>query len=188
MSFTRIWLSLNICHRLNHLQKGVEMMKRSKTNGTDFEPVINHNLSAPSEDKTVIGKQITIEGSVQGKEDLLIEGTVKGNIELAEHHLTIGLNGHVESDIQARSVTIKGRLTGKVNAFADVSITKEAEFNGEIYAKSISVENGAYLKAMIELEKESQEKNIYSIKLEDKPDPDTSQASTSLADEASEAK
>jgi cytoskeletal protein CcmA (bactofilin family) len=164
------------------------MMRRSKTTETDMEPVINPNLSAPSEGKTVIGKQITIEGTVQGKEDLLIEGTVKGSIELAEHHLTIGLNGQVESDIQAKSVTIKGRLTGKVNAFADVSITKEAEFNGEIYAKSISVENGAYLKAMIELEKESQKKNIHSIKLEDKSAPDTSQAPASLADGASEAK
>ena len=165
------------------------MMRKSKMNGTDVEPVMNHNLSGPSEAKTVIGKQITIEGTVQGREDLLIEGTVKGSIELAEHHLTIGLNGHVESDIQAKSVTIKGRLTGKVNAFADVSITKEAEFDGEIYAKSISVENGAYLKAMIELEKESQKKNIHSIKLEDKSAPDASQGPTSLlADEASEAK
>ena len=164
------------------------MMRKSKPNGMDVEPVINPNLSAPSEAKTVIGKQIIIEGSVQGKEDLLIEGTVKGSIELAEHHLTIGLNGDVESDIQAKSVTIKGRLTGKVNAFADVSITKEAEFNGEIYAKSISVENGAYLKAMIELERETQKKTIHSIKLEDKSAPDMSQAPTRLADEASEAK
>lgn len=163
-------------------------MKRNKINEPDMEPVVSPNLNASPEEKTVIGKQISIEGTVQGAEDLLIEGAVKGTIELTEHHLIVGLNGQVESDIQAKSVTIKGRVTGKVNAVADVSITKEAEFEGEIYAKSISVEDGAYLKAMIELEKEPQRQNIHSIKSDDKAVPATSQASTSLADEGSEGK
>ena len=38
-----------------------------------------------SEEKTVIGEQISIEGSICGKENLLIEGSMKGKIELEEH-------------------------------------------------------------------------------------------------------
>jgi cytoskeletal protein CcmA (bactofilin family) len=41
-----------------------------------------------------------------------------------------------------------------------VEITKEADFNGEIKAKSISVEDGAYLKAVIELEREPTQKAV----------------------------
>ena len=41
-----------------------------------------------------------------------------------------------------------------------VEITKEADFNGEIRARSISVEDGAMLKAVIELERESQIKAV----------------------------
>lgn len=163
-------------------------MKKGRFNEPDMEPVMSPSANAASEEKTVIGKQITIEGTLQGKEDLFVEGTVKGNIELPEHHLTVGPNGQVESDIQAKGVTIKGRVTGKVNASADVSITKEAEFEGEIYAKGISVENGAYLKGMIELEKESQKKHIHPIKSEDKPAPDTGKVPAGLADQAGEGK
>ena len=36
----------------------------------------------PGGGKTVIGEQIVIEGSIQGKEDLIIEGNMKGTIEL----------------------------------------------------------------------------------------------------------
>ncbi|MBW1744038.1 MAG: polymer-forming cytoskeletal protein [Deltaproteobacteria bacterium] len=67
-------------------------------------------------DKSLIGEQISIEGTIRGKGDLVIEGTVKGAIEVAGHHLTIGAKGQVESEIHADNVTISGKLKGNVNA------------------------------------------------------------------------
>ena len=164
------------------------MLGKEKSTKTREEPIITPTRPVSSEEKTVIGKQITIEGTVRGKEDLLVEGSVKGSIELAGHHLTVGLNGQVEADIQAENVTIRGRVIGNVNALAKVSITKDADFNGEIHARSISVEDGAYLKAMIELEKESQKKNIRPVKLGDKAASDSSQEPAMLSTEADKAK
>ena len=143
------------------------MLGKDKVTKTYDEPVITPEREVSSEEKTVIGKQITIEGTVRGKEDLLVEGSVKGSIELAGNHLTVGLNGQVEADIKAENVTIRGHVNGNVDALAKVSITKEADFNGEIHAKSISVEDGAYIKAVIELEKESEMKNVRPVKLGD---------------------
>jgi cytoskeletal protein CcmA (bactofilin family) len=107
--------------------------------------------------KTIIGEQISIEGSIRGREDLIIEGSVKGKIELEGHHLIVGPKGKVEADIHVKSVTISGQLAGKIRALEKVEITKDADFNGDIKAKRISVEDGAYLKAVIELERETQE-------------------------------
>ena len=109
-------------------------------------------VSSEPEKKTVIGEHISIEGSIQGKEDLLIEGSVKGKIELEQQHVTVGSKGQVQADIHAKDVTISGHLTGNVTAQGRVAITKVADFDGEIKAKGISVEDGAYLKAVIELE------------------------------------
>ena len=109
-------------------------------------------------EKTIIGEHISIEGSILGKEDLLIEGSVKGSVKLDECHLTVGTKGQVEGEIQAENVTISGRLMGNIKARGKVEITKEADFNGEIKAKNISVEDGAYLKAVIELEREPEKK------------------------------
>jgi cytoskeletal protein CcmA (bactofilin family) len=104
------------------------------------------------ESNTIIGENISIEGSIQGKEDLVIEGSVKGNVELEGHRVTVGAKGQIEGEIHADNVTVKGRLTGNIKALGKVEITKEANFNGEIKAKNLSVEDGAYLKAVIELE------------------------------------
>jgi cytoskeletal protein CcmA (bactofilin family) len=109
-------------------------------------------------DRTIIGDQIVIEGTIRGEEDLLIEGSVKGNIEMKAHHLTVGSKGQVQAEVRAENVTISGKLEGNINATARVEITKTADFTGEIKAKSISVEDGAYLKAVIELEREPTQK------------------------------
>jgi cytoskeletal protein CcmA (bactofilin family) len=124
------------------------------------EPVGIPEVSSPaaSTGKTVIGKQIIIEGSIQGREDLVIEGTVKAGIDLDKFHLTIGPNGNVESEIRAGNVTISGRLRGNIHALDKVIVTKNGDFSGEIHAKRISVEDGAYLKAIIDIERESQKK------------------------------
>jgi len=68
--------------------------------------------------------------------------------------VTVGSSGQVEAEIHADSVTISGHLIGNIHAHGKVEITKEADFSGEIKAKRISVEDGAYLKAVIELERD----------------------------------
>jgi cytoskeletal protein CcmA (bactofilin family) len=123
-------------------------------------------------DRTIIGDQIYIEGIIRGKEDLLIEGSVKGSIEMKAHHLTVGSKGQVEAEVHAANVTIGGKLVGNVNATDRVEITKQADFNGEIKAKRISVEDGAYLKAVIELEREPMKKAALSDR-PDKPEEKT---------------
>lgn len=105
-------------------------------------------------DKSLIGEQISIEGTIRGKGDLVIEGTVKGSIEVVGHHLTIGAKGQVESEIHADNVTISGKLKGNINAKGTVEITRNADFEGEIKASSLSVQDGANLKAVIELRQE----------------------------------
>jgi len=99
------------------------MLKKNKKVNTDIAP---SHIPAPVEGKTIIGEQITIDGTIHGKEDLLIEGSVKGRIEVETHHLTVGSRGQVEAEIQASNVTISGRLVGNINAAGKVEITKEA--------------------------------------------------------------
>ncbi len=141
------------------------MLRKSKSVISDAESM---PASVSAGGQTIIGEQITIEGSIRGKEILVIEGSVKGKIELDNHHLIVGPKGQVEAEINADNVTISGRLIGNVKATGKVAITKEADFTGEIKAKRISVEDGAYLKAVIELEREPEKKDIPTGKPADK--------------------
>ncbi|MEW5909807.1 MAG: polymer-forming cytoskeletal protein [Thermodesulfobacteriota bacterium] len=108
----------------------------------------------PVDGKTVISEKISIEGDIRGQENLVIEGSMKGKIELENHQVKVGPKGRVEGQIVSENAIISGHFIGNIYAAGKVKITKEANFSGEIKAKSISVEDGAYLKAIIELERE----------------------------------
>ena len=154
------------------------MLKRPRREETYTEPVA-HSVSARPD--TIIGENVFIEGSIRGEGNLMIEGTVKGKIELAKHHLTVGPNGQVEAEIQAGNVTVSGHVVGNITALEKVTITKAADFSGEIKAKRISVEDGAMLKASIELEKVSPIKDVSKAKSEENGFSTSQKESFSLA-------
>ena len=96
---------------------------------------------------------------------------MKGSIELEKHQVTVGSNGQVEAEIHADNVTISGHLIGNIHAQGKVEITKAADFTGEIKAKRISVEDGAYLKAVIELERDTKKQGMPAADPAGKPPP-----------------
>jgi cytoskeletal protein CcmA (bactofilin family) len=115
--------------------------------------------SSARDEKTIIGKHISIEGSIRGEEDLQIEGSMKGNIELEKHNFKVGPSGQMDGEITARNVSISGEFKGNIRSHEKVEVTREADFYGEIKAKSISVEDGAYIKGVIELDREPNRKS-----------------------------
>ncbi len=128
-----------------------------KTALPTLRPSIGEEKSI-SDQKTTIGEKITLEGSIRGEENLIINGVMKGNIEMGKHNFSIGPNGRVDGEIHAQNVNINGQFKGTIRALGKVAVTKEADFNGEIKAKSFSVEDGAYFKGVVELDREPHQK------------------------------
>jgi cytoskeletal protein CcmA (bactofilin family) len=138
---------------------------------------------SPSEDKTTIGEHISIEGQIKGEEHLVIEGAMKGNVEMEKHNFTVGPNGRVDGEIRAQNVSISGQLNGTIHAMGKVEVTKEADFYGEIKAKSISVEDGAYFKGSIELDREPHRKSNFTAAPKETSSPAAGKASFSPSTE-----
>jgi cytoskeletal protein CcmA (bactofilin family) len=115
---------------------------------------------ALSKEKTIIGKDITIEGNIRGREHMVIDGSVKGNIEMETHNFSLGSAGRVEGEIHARNISISGRMKGNIKTSGKIEITREADFQGDILAKSIAVENGAFFKGSVELITEEPRKTL----------------------------
>jgi cytoskeletal protein CcmA (bactofilin family) len=145
-----------------------EFMPKPET--SDFSPT---PTSESASAKTVIGERIYIKGDIRGNEDLVIEGTLIGKIELENNHIIVGSKGRVQAQLNAKNVTISGQLTGNIQASGTVKITKDAGFGGEIKARSISVEDGAYLKAAIELLRDPKKADPAIEKTASKPIQDT---------------
>jgi cytoskeletal protein CcmA (bactofilin family) len=102
-----------------------------------------------------IGKSVVIKGELSGSEDLYIDGTVEGTIQLHGNNLVIGPNGQVRADVNTKVVVIQGKLEGNIRASERVELRKSAVVVGDIVTQRIAMEDGAYVKGKIEIQREA---------------------------------
>ena len=100
-----------------------------------------------------IGKSVVIKGELSGSEDLYLDGEVEGSIELRSHSLTIGPNGRVRANINAKDVVIHGKVDGNVRGSERVELKKSAVLNGDVITQRIVIEDGAFFKGSIDIQK-----------------------------------
>lgn len=98
-----------------------------------------------------IGQSIKIKGELTGNEDLTIDGNFEGKIMLKDHHLTIGNNGHITAEIEAKSVQIQGEVIGNVRADDKVEITPSGSVNGDLSAPRVMLADGSSFKGSIDM-------------------------------------
>jgi cytoskeletal protein CcmA (bactofilin family) len=102
-----------------------------------------------------IGKSVVIKGELSGSEDLYIDGRVSGTIELRGNSLTIGPNGQIEANINAKGVVVQGKLEGSIQASDRVELRSSAVMVGDVITQRIAIEDGAYLKGKVDIQKEA---------------------------------
>lgn len=98
-----------------------------------------------------IGKSVVIKGEVSGSEDLYLDGQIEGAIDLKGNRLTIGPNGRVKANINARSAVIHGKLEGNINATDRVDLKQSATMTGDIVTQRISIDEGAFFKGGVDI-------------------------------------
>ena len=103
---------------------------------------------------TRIGKSIVIKGELSCGEDLYIDGQVEGTIDPKGNRLTIGPNGSVKANVNACAVVVQGKLEGNIYASDRVDLKQSAIVVGHIAAQRISIDEGAYLKGSVNIQKE----------------------------------
>jgi cytoskeletal protein CcmA (bactofilin family) len=101
----------------------------------------------------VLGPGLTIKGQISGDEDLQIDGKVEGPIALKGQRLTVGQNGEIASDVHAREVIVYGKVRGNLHAEDRVEVKKDGSVVGNITGGRVLIEDGAYLKGQIEIER-----------------------------------
>jgi len=108
------------------------------------------NDPQPEFQGTFLSANVSIEGTVSGSEPVLIEGQVKGNINLTGD-LRIGTQARVEAKVHARNVTVEGKLNGDVSADERVELVASAKVDGNIKAPKIVVADGAHFRGNVDM-------------------------------------
>lgn len=102
-------------------------------------------------------RSLILEGEISGQDDLIIDGEVRGKIRLSGAKLTIGPEGRVTAEIEAREVVVRGAVTGNIRGHDRVQIAATGRAKGEINTRSISIEEGAEVHGVrVNLEKKDE--------------------------------
>ena len=112
-----------------------------------------------------LGSSLRVKGDISGTEDLLIDGSVEGLIQLEGRRLTVGATAKVTADINARDVVVYGYVKGNVRAKGRIEIKKDGSVVGNLTTAQIMIEDGAGFKGTIEIDRsvaEQAEKNVAS--------------------------
>src|SRR6202795_3558510 len=104
-----------------------------------------------------LGSSLHVKGDITGTEDLLIDGSVDGLIQLDERKLTVGTTAKLTADINARDVVVYGSVKGNVRAKGRIEIKKDGSVIGNLTTAQIMIEDGADFKGSIEIDRSAAE-------------------------------
>jgi cytoskeletal protein CcmA (bactofilin family) len=70
--------------------------------------------------------------------------------------VTVGRNGVVSANINAREIVVLGKVRGNLTASDRVDIRSDGSLTGDVIAARISIEDGAFFKGGIDIRKGGQ--------------------------------
>ena len=91
---------------------------------------------------TIVGKGSAINGDMDIRSSLRIDGKVRGNITAADT-VIVGKEGVVEGIIKAKHVLMAGKVKGNIIATGKVLIESTSSIFGDIKASRLVVDEGA---------------------------------------------
>lgn len=118
-----------------------------KPSGSD---TVSNGISGPV---GTIGKSVVIKGELSASEDLTIEGTVEGKVELKQNTLTIGSNGRIKASVFAKAVIVQGEVTGNISATEKIDIRDAGSVDGDLASPRVAIADGAHFRGSIDMQR-----------------------------------
>jgi cytoskeletal protein CcmA (bactofilin family) len=98
----------------------------------------------------MVGKGVTIEGTIKVKGDVRVGGRIKGEVDV-DSKIVVAEEGVVEGIIRTTDGDIAGKIKGDVFAKERLMIRQSAVVEGKIHATKLAVEDGAVLIGQCEI-------------------------------------
>ncbi|MBL1422073.1 MAG: polymer-forming cytoskeletal protein [Alphaproteobacteria bacterium] len=100
-------------------------------------------MAAPvpqNESVTFIGNDIIVTGSLQSSGEIIIEGTIEGDVRAQK--IVIKNNANVTGELASEELVIHGRVNGVVRGLK-ILLASDCILNGDILHETLSIESGA---------------------------------------------
>jgi cytoskeletal protein CcmA (bactofilin family) len=110
----------------------------------------------------IIGAKTVIKGEITGDEDVVVDGTVEGQIRITRD-LRVGAGGVVKATIEAQSIIVSGELVGDCQATVRVEIQSTGKLTGNIRAPKIVIAEGAMFRGNSDMSARKDDKKVASL-------------------------
>jgi cytoskeletal protein CcmA (bactofilin family) len=100
---------------------------------------------------STISAGLRIKGEITGTSDLTVDGEAQGKIRLTNGRVTVGQNGRVNADIDAREILVHGTVQGNLKASESVRLGASGRVEGSILTPRIGIDDGARLRGNVEM-------------------------------------
>lgn len=104
-----------------------------------------------------IGSGLIVEGNIYGTADLVIDGTIRGDVKVG--HLTIGESGNIEGKVEAESIEVRGRIVGSILG-RNIRLQATAYVEGDITHDQLSIETGAFFQGRCQQARKPESINV----------------------------
>lgn len=124
-----------------------DIMPGRKGPGAESAPLGAGGGAAPSSSPaTIVSGDTMIDGKIVAKGELRIDGTFKGEIA-SSSQVIVGTNGKVEATIEAKQMTISGRVKGNLRIQERLELLATGELFGDLETQpgALIIEKGARL-------------------------------------------
>lgn len=96
---------------------------------------------------TLIARGDVINGDISFIGNLVIEGTIKGNVFANDQsaHVRILEHGCVEGEIRAPSLIVNGSVNGRIFSSQNLELAALASIQGDVYYRALQIVKGAQM-------------------------------------------
>jgi hypothetical protein len=129
--------------------------KQAQPAANSFSPAFSSTgvIDSPTESPANQPANTTPYLSSSPRSDLRLDTVIPGSISLNCKRLTIGETAKATADVVAREVIVYGELTGHLRAADRIEIKKHASVKGDLTTRRIMIEEGAYFKGTVQIER-----------------------------------
>ena len=108
--------------------------------------------SGGQSEPSVISAGLKIVGNLQSEADVVISGTVEGDIN--SRGLTVSEGAHVTGTIESTSVEVRGKVDGQIHA-SSVKIARSGYVNGDVIYETLGIDEGAVVEGQLRRNKDN---------------------------------
>jgi len=113
------------------------------------------SLTSSSTEINLFGNGTVVDGTVRTESSVRVDGRIKGKL-VCKNTLTIGANGEIEGEVEAKNAIVGGKINGKLKVAEKLVLESKSVLIGELKASKLIIEEGAVFEGTSNMGKKEQ--------------------------------